>query len=272
MAKVAVAQMVSGEVLADNLATVAQLAEEAASASAKLLLLPENFALLDSKALVSLAREEVSSGNIQKTIASLAKKHNLWIIAGSVPLLSRSGDKVYASCLVFNELGVQVGRYDKIHLFDVDVEDRHSSYRESDFIEAGDQLVVVDSPFGKIGLSICYDLRFPEHYQKLRGLGAEILVVPSAFTYVTGEAHWEVLLRARGIETQCYVLAANQGGKHSETRSSWGHSMIVDPWGEVLALRESIGKGIVLADINLPMLHKRREAMPVMQHRKTAGF
>ena len=255
MVKVAVAQMVSGEVLADNLATVALLAQEAAAASVSLLLLPENFALLDSKALISLAEEEARAGIIQKTISDLAKQYGLWIIAGSVPLLSPSGTKVYASCLVFNQAGVQVGRYDKVHLFDVDVDD-----------------VVVESPFGRIGLSICYDVRFPEHYQKLRALGADIIVVPSAFTYVTGEAHWEVLLRARAIETQCYVLAANQGGKHSETRSSWGHSMVVDPWGDVLALKTSMGSGLVLAEIDMSTLHKRRKAMPVMQHRAQAGF
>ncbi|WP_231902115.1 carbon-nitrogen hydrolase family protein [Neptuniibacter pectenicola] len=272
MVKVAVAQMVSGEVLADNLATVALLAQEAAAASVSLLLLPENFALLDSKALISLAEEEARAGIIQKTISDLAKQYGLWIIAGSVPLLSPSGTKVYASCLVFDQAGVQVGRYDKVHLFDVDVDDAHSSYRESDFIEAGKQPVVVESPFGRIGLSICYDVRFPEHYQKLRALGADIIVVPSAFTYVTGEAHWEVLLRARAIETQCYVLAANQGGKHSETRSSWGHSMVVDPWGDVLALKTLMGSGLVLAEIDMATLHKRRKAMPVMQHRAQAGF
>lgn len=276
MAKLAVAQMVSGESVVTNLEAVELLVEEAANAGAKLLLLPENFALLDSRALIDLARDEVKTQRIQKFLSSLAKRYNLWLIAGSVPLLAKGyeeiEDKVWASCLVFDAQGALKASYNKIHLFDVDVADAHSAYRESDFIQAGNKLVTVDTPFGCIGLTICYDLRFPEQFQKLRQMGADIITVPSAFTYVTGEAHWEVLLRARAIENQCYVLAANQGGEHSPSRKSWGHSMIVDPWGEVLAVRESAGKGLALADIDLKAVQDRRDAMPVMQHRTKAGF
>ncbi|MCP4597268.1 carbon-nitrogen hydrolase family protein [Neptuniibacter sp.] len=276
MAKVAVAQMLSGEDLEENLQQAGFLAEEAVEQSADLLLLPENFAMLDSKALITLAKTEQESGKIQEFIANLAKQHGLWVIAGSVPLLCAEADsgeeKVYASCLVYDDQGQLQARYDKIHLFDVDVADAHSSYRESDFIQHGKDLVVVSTPFGNIGLSICYDLRFPEQFQKLRNMGAEILTVPSAFTYVTGQAHWEVLLRSRAIENQCYVLAANQGGQHSKSRQSWGHSMIVDPWGEVIEEREQPGPGLVVADVDLNLLHEKRKAMPVQQHRETAGF
>ncbi|WP_415895733.1 carbon-nitrogen hydrolase family protein [Neptuniibacter sp. PT34_22] len=276
MAKLAVAQMVSGECVDTNLEVVEQLAVEAARSEAKLLLLPENFALLDSRALIDLARVEVDTQRIQRFLSSLAKKYNLWLVAGSVPVLAKGDegieDKVWASCLVFDNQGALKASYNKVHLFDVDVADAHAAYRESDFIQAGSDLVTVDSPFGCIGLAICYDLRFPEQFQRLRQMGAEIITVPSAFTYVTGKAHWEVLLRARAIENQCYVLAANQGGEHSPSRKSWGHSMIVGPWGEVLAVRESTGKGLVFADIDLKDVQDRRDAMPVMQHRVKAGF
>ncbi len=276
MAKVAVAQMLAGEDLEANLQQAGLLAEEAVEQSADMLLLPENFAMLDSKALITLAKTEQESGKIQKFIANLAKRYGLWIIAGSVPLLctetDTSEEKVYASCLVYDSQGELQARYDKIHLFDVDVADAHSSYRESDFIQRGEDLVVAATPFGNIGLSICYDLRFPEQFQKLRQMGAEVLTVPSAFTYVTGKAHWEVLLRSRAIENQCYVLAANQGGQHNESRQSWGHSMIVDPWGEILAEREQAGPGLVVADVDLNLLNEKRKAMPVQQHRDKAGF
>lgn len=272
MAKVAVAQMLSGEDWQANLAQAETLAEEAAENGAELLLLPENFAMLDSKALIELAKEEKESQVITGFIAALANRLNIWIIAGSVPLLNNSEDKVFASCLVFNCEGELTDRYDKIHLFDVDVADTHAAYRESDFIEHGKELVVATTPFGNIGLSICYDLRFPEHYQKLRLAGAEILIVPSAFTYVTGEAHWEVLLRARAIETQCYILAANQGGEHSASRKSWGHSMIIDPWGKVLVEKQETGPGVIFAELEVDEILARREAMPIIAHRQKAGF
>lgn len=272
MAKVAIAQMVSGELLEANLSVVQQLAKEAFEASAKLLLLPENFAMLDSKALVRLARSEEQNKTIQNFLSDLSLQYGLWIIAGSVPLLSPCAEKVFASCLVFNDVGARVERYDKVHLFDVDVPDEHNCYRESDFIEPGSQLITVATPIGKVGLSICYDLRFPEQYQRLREMGAEIFVVPSAFTYATGEAHWEVLLRARAIETQCFVLAANQGGQHTKTRQSWGHSMVVNPWGEVIAEKRKPGAGLVFADLDLADVHNKREKMPVMQHREKVGF
>ncbi|WP_286237283.1 carbon-nitrogen hydrolase family protein [Neptuniibacter halophilus] len=275
MAKVAVAQMLSGTDLAQNLAQVRELTEAASVAGASMVLLPENLAMLDSRALIGLARDESRQPKVTATLSALAAEFGIWLVAGSVPLLcQRDGceDKVFASCLVYDDQGREQARYDKIHLFDVDVADAHAAYRESDFIQHGDTLKVVDTPLGRLGLTICYDLRFPEQFQRLREMGAELISVPAAFTYVTGEAHWEVLLRARAIETQCYLLAPNQGGEHTPTRSSWGHSMIVDAWGEVLAERSEAGPGLVFAEIDLKALERRRQAMPVQLHRQQAGF
>lgn len=272
MAKVAVAQMLSGEDLAANLRQAENLIVDAAKAGVKLLVLPENFALLDSAALISLAKQEAVQPSIEPLLTSLAQQHNIWIIAGSLPVLSPVPERVYARCVVFSPEQGKVASYDKIHLFDVDVADSHGAYRESDFMAPGECLTVAETPFGNIGLSICYDLRFPEQYQKLRELGADIIVVPAAFTYTTGKAHWEVLLRARAIETQCYILAPNQGGKHTPNRASWGHSMVVDPWGDIIAVKEEDGPGLVFAELDLAALQKRRKNMPIMQHKQKAGF
>lgn len=268
----AVAQMLSGEDVDANLQQAADLVAKAAQQGAKLVVLPENLALLDSKALITLAQEEQRQPKVLPFLTGLAKTYKLWLIAGSVPLLTAQGDKVFASSLVISDQGIVEAQYNKIHLFDVDVADAHSQYRESDFIEHGDRLVLVDTPIGRLGLSICYDVRFPEQYQRLRAMGAEVITVPSAFTYATGEAHWEILLRARAIETQCYILAPNQGGTHTATRKSWGHSMIVEPWGNIVAECEDLGPGLALAELDLKALHKRRQAMPIVQHRERAGF
>jgi nitrilase len=163
---------------------------------------------------------------------------------------------------VFNPKGEQIARYDKIHLFDVDVGDAHSRYRESERFAPGTDIVVVDTPFGNVGLSICFDVRFPEHYLALRNAGAEILLVPAAFTYTTGKAHWEVLLRARAIEQQCYVIAANQCGWHDDKRQTWGHSMVIDPWGDVMAQLNDT-PGVVVVEIDLKGVAQRRAAMPL---------
>ena len=167
---------------------------------------------------------------------------------------------------VYNPKGDLVGRYDKRHLFDVDVVDGQGSYRESAVIEPGNELIVVDTELGRVGLSICYDLRFPDHFWQLREQGAEIIVVPSAFTKVTGKAHWEVLLRARAIETQCFILGANQGGVHSPSRETSGDSMIIDPWGSVLSRCEA-GEAVVLAELDFDLLHQLRQRMPVLLHK-----
>jgi len=272
--KIAAIQMNSSDSKKDNLETVARLVEEAAFIhKAGLVLLPENFALFDGKAALDLGlQESEGNGEIRGFISSLAKKYCIWIIAGSIPCASRPDKslidgRVRSACWVFDDTGVEVSRYDKIHLFDVDVDDSHGSYRESQQFEAGINPQIVDTPAGKVGLSICYDLRFPQLYSWLAGAGAQILTVPAAFTFKTGEAHWLLLLRARAVENQCYVIAANQTGVHSKGRETWGHSMIIDPWGEVIVCAEE-GEGVISAEINLQTLSDIRSAMPVLKHRK----
>lgn len=264
---VAVVQMVSGTDVTVNLQQAEHWVTEAASAGAELILLPENFALFDSQQLLTLAHQEVEQQRITAWLKALSSHLNVWLFAGSVPLVSADPQRVRQSLLVANPQGDICARYDKRHLFDADVADQKGRYRESDWIEPGDQPAVVNTRCGTVGLSICYDLRFADHYWQLRDLEAQLLVVPAAFTKVTGEAHWEVLLRARAIETQCYVLGANQGGKHSPERETSGQSMIISPWGTVLARLEQ-GEGFAIADIDLHELDALRTKMPVARHRR----
>jgi nitrilase len=264
MARVALVQMASSTQVEDNLQQVEQLIFQARDEEANLVVLPENFAFMGRKDADKLQIAEVEGqGSIQAKISQLAKESGVWIIAGTMPLKG-NGSKVRASCLVYDDKGLCAARYDKIHLFDVSVS-VGETYQESSTIERGQDLVVVDTPIGKIGLTVCYDLRFPELYQQLLMQGAQLFTVPSAFTAVTGLAHWEVLLRARAIENMSYVLAANQGGQHENGRATYGHSMIVDPWGKVLAQKE-YGTGIVTADIDLQNLHHLRQTFPTVDH------
>jgi nitrilase len=251
-----------------NLLEADKLIAEAARAGAKLVALPENFALMGEHATDKLKhKEEDGNGPIQAFLAEAAKKYSVWIVGGTIPLVAASEDKIRAACMVYNDKGERVARYDKVHLFDVNVPDTDEVYRESDSIEAGDEPLVIDTPFGKLGIAICYDLRFPEMIRKMQLQGLQILVVPAAFTAQTGAAHWEVLLRARAIENLCYVIAPNQGGFHLNGRQTFGHSMIIDPWGVVLACQKT-GGGFVNADIDLEKLQKMRAAFPVLQHRR----
>lgn len=272
--RVAAIQMNSGDSKLKNLNTVERLVEDAVRHhQARLVLLPENFSLFDGTAALELGRQQATkAGDVRRFISSLAARLNVWIVAGSIPCSVRSDgsdvvDRVRSACWVFDHTGEEVSRYDKIHLFDVDVGDSYGSYRESSQFEAGTSAEVVDSPAGMLGLSICYDLRFPELYALLSNKGAQVITVPAAFTHKTGEGHWEVLLRARAIENQCYVIAANQTGVHSKGRETWGHSMIIDPWGKVLAVAEE-GEGVISADIDLGALSEFRAAMPVSSHRR----
>ncbi len=268
MAKVAVIQMVSGGDWQANLREAAGLIADAAAQGAQLLLLPENFAVFNSSQLLQRGAEEQSAdGPIRRFLSEQARTHGIWLVGGSLPVLTAAGDRVRAACFVIDDQGVERARYDKLHLFDVDVADTQAAYRESDEIEPGQQVVLVDTPVGRLGLSICYDLRFPLLYQALMDQGAELISVPAAFTRVTGEAHWQLLLQARAVETQCYVLAAGQGGRHNERRETYGHSMVVDPWGQVLAQRAQ-GAGVVCADVDLEHLRTVREKMPIRQHRR----
>ncbi|HHF7367103.1 TPA: carbon-nitrogen hydrolase family protein [Legionella bozemanae] len=264
MARAALIQMVSSAEVADNLCQVEKLMIQAREEQAELVLLPENFAFMGLKETDKLQIGEVyGAGPIQQKISQLAKKLGLWVIAGTIPVKS-TGSKVRASCLVYDAQGKCAARYDKIHLFDVNVSSKEV-YQESMSIERGHDLALVGTPVGKIGLTVCYDLRFPELYQQLMLQGARLFTVPSAFTAVTGLAHWEVLLRARAIENLCYVLAANQGGQHENGRATFGHSMIVDPWGKVLTQKET-GAGVVIADIDLQYQQELRRSFPCLEH------
>ncbi|MDP3210483.1 MULTISPECIES: carbon-nitrogen hydrolase family protein [Methylotenera] len=261
--KMAGIQMASGPYVSANLSEAERLIEIAANQGAKLIVLPEYFAIMGLKESDKVAaREEEGKGPIQDFLSKTAKKHKVWLIGGSVPLVSNFPNKVRNSCLVFDDKGKQVARYDKIHLFGLKLGNEH--YTEEKTIEAGDTIKVIDSPFGKIGLSICYDLRFPELY---RAMGeVNIIVVPSAFTDTTGKAHWESLIRARAIENLSYVIAPAQGGYHISGRETHGNSMIVDPWGVVLD-RLPRGSGVVMATMNPKYQESLRKSLPALKHR-----
>jgi nitrilase len=260
--------MASSPTIDANLCEAARLIGEAAKAGAGLVALPENFALMGEHEGSKVEVKEVDgAGPIQDFLARSAKKYGIWVIGGTIPLAGDDDRKVRAACLVYNDQGERVGRYDKIHLFDVNVPGSDEAYKESNSIEPGSTPVVLDTPFGRLGLSVCYDLRFPELYRKLAAQGAEILVVPSAFTAKTGAAHWEILLRARAIENLCYVLAPNQGGLHGNGRETFGHSMIIDPWGVVLDVKKT-GAGFAVAGIDHEHLETVRAAFPALQHRR----
>ncbi len=255
--RVAAIQMVSGPELAPNLEAAARLVAEAAAAGARLAALPENFYLIGRHEgdKVKL-REPDGRGPVQAFLSELAKKHGIWIVGGTAPISSSDDKRVRGACLVYDDTGRRVGRYDKMNLFRF--QNQTESYDETRTVEAGSRPVAIESPFGRLALSVCYDVRFPELY---RGLGEfDAMFVPSAFTVPTGAAHWETLLRARAIENKAYVVAPAQGGTHAGGRRTWGHSMIVDPWGEILASRAE-GEGVVLADIDPERLQDVRRRL-----------
>lgn len=262
-ARVAAIQMASGPNVPANLAEAEQLIELAVEAGARLVVLPEFFCIMALKdADVVKAREADGHGPIQTFLSRMAKKHKIWLVGGSVPLEASAANKVRNSCLVYDERGKRVARYDKIHLFGLDLGTEH--YREAKLIEPGDKVVVINSPFGRIGLSVCYDLRFPELYRAMPEV--DIIVVPSAFTATTGKAHFETLIRARAIENLAYVIAPAQGGYHLSGRETHGDSMIVDPWGVVLD-RLPRGSGVVIANINPAYQASLRKSLPALKHR-----
>ena len=278
--KVAAIQMISTPSVAENLDSAARLIAAAARAGAKLVLLPEVFAVLEGGPMHQFGEIEGDpDAPIQNFLANQARTHQLIVVGGTIPLLSRPGKsstdpdfrlhdgRVRPACLVFDASGKLLARYDKIHLFDVEVDDKQSQYSESRSYEAGTDIVNVPTALGNLGLSVCYDMRFPELYRQLFQRGAELVTVPAAFTRVTGQAHWETLLRARAIENQCYIIAAGQGGQHSATRETWGHSMIIDPWGTMLD-EVAQGEGFAIADIDLNLLAKTRARMPIARHIK----
>ncbi|MEI7786301.1 MAG: carbon-nitrogen hydrolase family protein [Betaproteobacteria bacterium] len=265
--KVAALQMVSGTDVAANLRAAAQGLAEAAQAGAELALLPEYFCLLGRHETDKLAlAEPAGQGPLQDFLAAQAQRHGLWIAGGTLPLASADAGRVLNSTLVYNPLGQAVARYDKIHLFRYIGE--RESHDETRTIEAGADSAAFDLPSRdghtwRVGLSICYDLRFPELYRRLR---SDLLLVPSAFTYTTGQAHWDVLLRARAIENLAFVAAAAQAGIHDNGRRTWGHSMLIDPWGQVLA-QHAEGPAVVLAELEVGQLQRRRQQLPALDHR-----
>ncbi len=261
---VAAIQMVSTPVAEENIAAMRRQAKAAAQQGAKLILLPEYWAVMGLREEDKLRHAEtLDDGPIQSAMADTARDLGIWLIGGTLPLISPETDKVLNTTLVYQPNGERVSRYDKIHLFGFVKGDE--AYDESRTIVAGETVSVAETSFGKVGLSVCYDLRFPELY---RAMGeCTLIVVPAAFTYTTGRAHWEILLRARAIENQCYVLAAAQGGKHVNGRRTWGHSMLIDPWGEIRAVLPE-GEGLVIGEVERARLEEVRTALPALKHRK----
>ncbi|MCA8199620.1 carbon-nitrogen hydrolase family protein [Burkholderia sp. AU33545] len=264
--RVAALQMVSTPDVARNLAEAGRLIAEAAGDGAQLVLLPEYFCFMGHRDTDKLAlAEPYRDGPIQRFLAEAAHRHGVWVIGGTLPLKAPEPDRVLNTTLVFDPSGNEAARYDKIHLFNFEKGDE--SFDEARTIRAGDTVVTFDAPFGRVGLSVCYDLRFPELYRRMGDCA--LIVVPSAFTYTTGRAHWEMLLRARAVENQCYVLAAAQGGKHENGRRTWGHSMLIDPWGEIVAVRDE-GASVVTGALDPQRIADVRQSLPAWRHRVLA--
>jgi deaminated glutathione amidase len=269
--KVAAVQMTSGPEVGANLAQARALLEEAAERGARLASLPENFSFMGLKdADKRGVAEAEGSGPAQDFLAASARELRLWIVGGTVPLRAGPDGRVAAASLVYDADGRRVARYDKIHLFDVDIPGRTESYRESAHVAPGSRAAVIDTPAGRLGLSVCYDVRFPELYRHLSAAGAQLLAVPSAFTGPTGRAHWETLVRARAIENLCYVIAPAQSGFHPSGRETYGDSMVVDFWGRILQ-RVPRGSGCAVAEVDLARQSGVRETFPALGHRVLAG-
>lgn len=267
MTRIAAIQMGSGPNVGANLLEAERLLTEAARAGARLAVLPETFGIMGRKDADRLAvAEDDGGGPQQEFCAAIAARLGLWVVAGTIPIKAEDG-RASGSCLVYDDAGTRVARYDKIHLFDVHIPERDERYHESLHTRPGSRAVVVDTPVGRVGLAVCYDLRFPELFRELAAQGAQVFVVPSAFTAATGRAHWEILVRARAIENLAYVAAPAQGGLHVNGRETYGHSLVVDPWGVVLAERAD-GAGVITADIDLARLDEVRRGFPVLEHRQ----
>jgi nitrilase len=267
--RIATVQLTSSQHVPGNLFLTAELIAAAAEEGAEIVFLPENFAALASPEIFQIAQQESSAkGPIRSFLAAQASSNRIWIVAGTVPVSTRPDGgsvpdgRVRAACFVYDQAGSEVARYDKIHMFDVNVDDNQKSYIESRVFESGTELVVIDTPVGRLGLSVCYDIRFPEMYRALLHKGAQIISIPSAFTRITGEAHWQVLTRSRAIENVCYVVAACQWGNHDSGRQTWGESIVVDPWGRILNIQAD-GNGVGFAEIDLAQLNSIRSDMPV---------
>ncbi|MFV8835875.1 carbon-nitrogen hydrolase family protein [Aquisalimonas sp.] len=265
--RVAAVQMASGPLVEGNLHEATRLVGMAAEAGAEFVVLPENVAIMGMDEFAKLNHVETDAGGpIQDCFAGLARRHGVWLVAGTIPMRGDDPRRVRAACLVYDDRGERVARYDKLHLFDVDV-DGESAYRESATFEPGEQVVTVGTPFGCMGVAVCYDLRFPEQFRAMVDRGAEFFVLPSAFTARTGEAHWRPLLQARAIENQCHIIASGQGGYHVNGRETHGDSLIVDPWGRI---QDSLarGSGVVLGALDRQRLADVRTRFPSLRHRR----
>jgi deaminated glutathione amidase len=282
--RLAAIQMVSSSNMQSNLRTAKKLMSEAVNQGAQMVVLPENFAVFGQRNVLDCGQAEATQkGPIRSFLRQMASELGIWLIGGTVPTVEPHPQRevsihslanpeslkgrVYAACYLINPVGAEIGRYDKIHLFDVDMGEKYGRYRESDSFQRGVRPCVVETPWGRVGVAVCYDIRFPEYFRLLMDRGAEMVVVPSAFTYSTGEAHWEVLMRARAIENLCFIAGASQGGEHENNRRTWGGSVVVNPWGQVLASHNT-GEGIVIADIDFEEVQQARAKMPVHTHRQ----
>ncbi|RDI46047.1 carbon-nitrogen hydrolase family protein [Aquicella lusitana] len=263
--KIAAIQMCSSPEVDENLENANRLIREAVAQGAELIVLPENFAYMgmqDDDRLIH--KETFGEGKIQQFLATIAKEKQIWIVGGTIPIAGQHPNKVRAACLLYNDKGSVIARYDKVHLFDAVISNKEC-YQESKIVEPGHDVVVVDTPFGKLGLAVCFDVRFPALFMQMARQGVEIIALPSAFTVPTGEAHWKILTRARAIDTFSYLIAAGQGGEHANGRKTYGHSLIADPWGRLLAEQTNTGSGVVHAEMDLNWVAQCRKSIPLIR-------
>lgn len=266
--KIAAVQITTGPDVEKNLQAVERQLILAASQGAKIIALPEVFACYDSQQYLALGQQEMHAlGHLRSRMSAWARENKVYLIGGTIPVLEPKLNKVYPRCYFYNDQGEEQGYYDKIHLFDVDIDDAQGSYRESDMFLSGDEIKVFSTPYGNVGLTICYDLRFPYVFDRLRKAGADIISVVAAFTETTGKAHWQPLLQARAIEQQCYILASNQWGQHDNKRRTFGHSMVLSPWGKILDQLPT-GEGFSCAEIELDEVQRIRREMPIANHQR----
>ena len=264
MSKIAAIQMTSSTSVDENLMMAEKLISDASHNGAQLVVLPEMFAIMGKNATDKVdVAEKYKGGKIQSFLSRCAKKYNIWIVGGTIPIQCVDKNRVRAACIVYNADGAVVARYDKIHLFDVQLS-ATESYRESDTTEPGSDIVVIDTPVGKLGLAVCYDIRFLTLLTELMHQGAEIIAIPAAFTAKTGEAHWKLLARARAIDTFCYIVGSAQSGTHANGRQTYGHTLIVEPWGSVVSEILESGNAVAYVDIDLKKLHDIRASVPIV--------
>lgn len=258
-------QMCSTGNVDENLAQAEHLINQAAAQGARLVVLPEMFPLLGCQSSEKITHQEKpGSGKIQDFLAQIAAKQKVWVVGGTIPLLGQITGKTRAACLIFDENGQQKARYDKIHMFDAHLS-AQEMYCESAVTEPGDQIVILDTPIGKLGVCVCFDVRFPTIFMDLNQQGVEVIAIPAAFAVKTGQAHWEILLRCRALDTLSYIVGAGQCGEHPNGRKTYGHSMIVNPWGEIVAERKENNPGVVCGAIDLEKLREVRKQLPVIR-------